>query len=130
MALCDSESNPADDASRGLKMSRFLERKRWINRLSFLWKPIDEWPKRPTDVSISAQNDPDVAAVSTNTLVSYQRNDMMEYFTRFSQWYRLKKIVAWLLRVKSVRDRSKQSLVKSPAQSGEQTHQPIMVEEL
>ncbi|CAB3991460.1 OTU domain-containing [Paramuricea clavata] len=57
----DSALNPVDDASRGLKMSRFLENKRWINGPSFLWKATDEWPKRPVDVSVNTLDDPEVA---------------------------------------------------------------------
>lgn len=60
----DSVSNPADDASRGLKMSRFLEGKRWTNGSPFLWKPINEWPECTVDVSINTFDDPEVAVSS------------------------------------------------------------------
>ena len=77
-----SALNPADDASRGLTMSRFLENKRWINGPSFLWKAMDEWPKRPVDVTVNALDDPEIAVISTNTTVSGQPNEIMEYFSR------------------------------------------------
>ena len=83
----DSSLNPADDASRGLKMLRFLDNKRWINGPSFLWKATDEWPKQPVDVNVNTLDDPEVALISTSTIVSGQPNKMMEYFSRYSQWY-------------------------------------------
>ncbi|CAB4017958.1 Hypothetical predicted protein, partial [Paramuricea clavata] len=124
----DSALNPADDASRGLKMSRFLENKRWINGPSFLWKATDEWPKRPVDVSVNTLDDPEVAVISANTIVSGQHNEILEYFSRFSQWYRLKKAIAWLLRMKPRRDRNRRNLGDSSTQ--DMTPKPIMVEEL
>ncbi|CAB4021922.1 uncharacterized protein LOC110248158 [Paramuricea clavata] len=124
----DSALNPADDASRGLKMSRFLENKRWINGPSFLWKATDEWPKRPADVSINTLDDPEVAAISANTIISGQHNEILEYFSRFSQWYRLKKAIAWLLRMKPRQDRNRRNLGDSSTQ--DKTLKPIMVEEL
>ena len=102
----DSALNPADDASRALTMSRFLENKRWINGPSFLWKAMDEWPKRLVDVTVNALDDPEVAVISTNTTVSGQPNEIMGYFSRFSQWYRLERAIAWLLRKKPRQDRN------------------------
>ena len=96
----DSTSNPADDASRGLKILCFLERRRCVNAPMFLWKPVDEWPECPIDVNTNAPDDPEITIVSLNTAVVNQRNDMMQQFARFPQWYRLKKVVAWLLRIK------------------------------
>ena len=124
----DSALNPADDASCGLTMSRFLENKRWINGPSFLWKAMDEWPKRPVDVTVDALDDPEVAVTSTNTTVSGQHNEIMGYFSRFSQWYRLKRAIAWLLRIKPRQDRNRHSLVDSSTQN--KTPRPIVIEEL
>ncbi len=36
-----TKENPADDASRGLKVEYFLSNKRWIDGPSFLWRPSD-----------------------------------------------------------------------------------------
>ena len=56
-----------------------------------------------------------------------QRNDMIEYFSRFSQWYRLKKAIAWLLRMKPTRERNTQNLDSS---SKNATLKSITVDEL
>ena len=118
----DSTSNPADDASRGLKISCFLERRRWINGPMFLWKPVDEWLECPIDVNTNAPDDPEIAIVSLNTAVVNQRNDMMQQFARFSQWYRLEKVVPLLLRIKPRRNLKTLRKTLKP--------HPIMVEDL
>jgi hypothetical protein len=120
--------NPADDASRDLKMSCFLDNKRWINGPSFLWNATDECPKHPVDVSVNTLDDPEVSVISANTIVSGQHNDIMEYFSRFSQWYRLKKAMACLLCMKPRRHRNRRSLVDSSTQG--MSPKPVMVEEL
>ena len=38
----DTKSNPADDASRGLR-PRELSKSKWITGPDFLWQPEDEW---------------------------------------------------------------------------------------
>ena len=38
----DTESNPADDASRGLDGPSILRQQRWLEGPNFLWKPEDE----------------------------------------------------------------------------------------
>ena len=41
---CPGKENPADDASRGLEMSKFLKNERWLKGPAFLWKSEDRWP--------------------------------------------------------------------------------------
>ena len=56
---------------------------------------------------------------------------MLEHFTRSSQWHPLKKVGAWLLRVKSYRNRSQLNPVVGPRKKkGPSKPQPILVEEL
>lgn len=40
----EGERNPADDASKGLKMNDMLANKRWLEGPEFLWKSKDCWP--------------------------------------------------------------------------------------
>ena len=89
---------------------------------------MDEWPKRPVDVTVNALDDPEIAVISTNTTVSGQSNEIMGYFCRFSQWYRLKRAIAWLLRMKPRQDRNRHCLVDSSTQN--KTPRPIVIEEL
>ena len=39
------EENPADDASKGLKLDELLQNERWLKGPSFLWKSESEWPE-------------------------------------------------------------------------------------
>ena len=56
---------------------------------------------------------------------------MLEHFTRSSQWHPLKKVGAWLLRVKTYRNRSQLNPVVGPRKrKGPSKPQPILVEEL
>ena len=41
----DSNSNPGDDASRGLSVEGLLGSNHWIHGPDFLWKNEDEWLK-------------------------------------------------------------------------------------
>lgn len=90
-----SKDNPADDASRGLKVAGFLKTSRWWEGPAFLWRHEEDWPNDAFDVSLSA-DDKEVkreaamnainvcnAVTPTDQLISY-----------FSDWKRLKKAAA------------------------------------
>ena len=47
---CPGKENPADDASRGLEMSKFLKNERWLKGPAFLWKTEDHWPEIKHDM--------------------------------------------------------------------------------
>ena len=40
----DTESNPADDASRGLSAEELIHSKRWLSGSAFLWEEDKNWP--------------------------------------------------------------------------------------
>ena len=96
----------------------------------FLWKPVHEWLECPIDVNTNAPDDPEITIVSLNTAVANQRNDMMQQFARFPQWYRLKKVVAWLLRIKLRQNLSRVNPAISPMKRKTLKPHPIMVEDL
>ena len=41
---CPGGRNPADDASRGLEMPKFLQSERWLTGPAFLLQPEEKWP--------------------------------------------------------------------------------------
>ena len=45
----DTKSNPADDASRGIRMQELVNGSRWINGPEFLWKNESHWPTSSTN---------------------------------------------------------------------------------
>ena len=49
--------NPADDASRGLKVEALLTATWWKISLSFLWEQKDKWPNQSSPIS---RDDPEV----------------------------------------------------------------------
>ena len=95
--------NPADEASRGLMIDRFLANRRWIEGPEFLQKAEEAWPVNILDSSIAA-DDPEVkkelmvnAVIIEDTQTATQR--LMSYF---SDWNRLKKSVAWFLKIRKL----------------------------
>ncbi|KAK0144647.1 hypothetical protein N1851_016989 [Merluccius polli] len=88
-----SKDNPADDASRGMKVSDFLNNHRWLGGPTFLWKREEDWPRTVLDVSVDSDDQEVKKEVTVNTIsvcdVAY-----------FSDWRRLKTAVAWILRLK------------------------------
>ena len=96
------------------------------------WKSEDAWPSQQYSVSTVAENDPEVKrepqAFPTNTKAG---STLGQLFGRFSQWHRLKKFVAWILRYRAnlrsavVRRKSGPMLLNKAARI-----EPITVEEM
>ncbi|XP_070570536.1 uncharacterized protein [Ptychodera flava] len=98
----DTKANPADDASRGLTVDKFLQNKRWLRGPDFLWKRESEWPTQQ-DISRALGNkDPEVkreASVYSTVLVE-QEFGVEKILLRYSSMMKLKKIVGWFLLAK------------------------------
>ncbi|XP_071085629.1 uncharacterized protein [Haliotis cracherodii] len=96
-----SSLNPAEDASRGLDADELLAKENWLQGPSFLWENKDTWQKTPTVLPVSGE-DLEVKKVKVN----FASSDKVEPSTtdrllsRYSSWYHLKKMVAWILRLK------------------------------
>ncbi|XP_028679645.2 uncharacterized protein LOC114668167 [Erpetoichthys calabaricus] len=93
--------NPADQASRGLSIENFLKSTTWSQGPSFLLKPEKEWPKRPDQLNDSLiEDDPEVKSCTVNvTKIEEATEPINKLITYFSDWHRLKKAVAWFLKV-------------------------------
>lgn len=96
-----TSQNPADEASRGLKMEQFLMNRRWTNGPEFLWKAEEEWPRSILEGNI-ATDDPEVKReVITNVVVVDDAGSATHQLLAYhSDWKRLKKSVAWILKIK------------------------------
>ena len=98
----DSESNPADDVSRGLRASELVRSTRWFEGPEFLRHDEAQWPTNPVYMGDLPETDPEIrrnpvvySAVSTG-------DDIFDtLFQRRSGWYELKRDFAWLLRVRA-----------------------------
>ena len=100
----DTDSNPADDASRGLSAAALLRQQRWTKGPQFLWKAEAEWPQQPFPVGEVLDDDPEVKKVACASTVVMKDpaasvNKLIEYH---SSWRRLKLAVAVFLRIKAV----------------------------
>ena len=95
------DDNPADDASKGLRLQEMAKDNRWMNGPTFLWKEEDSWPTRiefprlkDIDVEVRKESRIYVAAVAQDPL------DILIH--HYSSWWKLKRAFAWLLRYKEV----------------------------
>ena len=127
-----TKQNPADDASRGLSAEGLLTKNRWIQGPDFLWKSEDEWPSQQYSVLSVVENDPEVKrepeVFSTNAEAG---STLGQLFGRFSQWHRLKKFVAWILRYRANLRRAVVCRESGPMPLNKATRiEPITVEEM
>lgn len=107
----NSSSNPADLASRGVKVDSFLKNESWISGPAFLVRSQEEWPMDPTYRDVILPHDPEIKRSALVNMIEVNKNsDPISYlFDYFSSWIRLKKAVAWFLRLRQIlMDRSKE----------------------
>lgn len=97
----NSSSNPADIASRGLTVDAFLKANSWLTGPSFLTKPESEWPKMPSYTLKLSVNDLEVKEVCVNAVSADNSDYTSQFFSHYSDWYRLKRAIAWFLKFKS-----------------------------
>lgn len=100
----NSSSNPADLVSRGVKVDSFLKNEMWISGPTFLMRPQEEWPVDPTNRNEVLSHDPEIkrSAMVNMVEVKEESDSVLRLFNYFSSWIRLKKSVAWLLRLKGI----------------------------
>jgi len=97
-----SGSNPADVASRGLDGAALTSEDKWLHGPVFLKREEDSWPRPPEGLEQPLLSDPEVKTTVLSTLVPAEDGGPLGLlFARYSSWYRLRRAVAWLLRVKS-----------------------------
>uniref|UniRef100_A0A0S7ENZ8 PPUP8834 n=1 Tax=Poeciliopsis prolifica TaxID=188132 RepID=A0A0S7ENZ8_9TELE len=98
----NSSLNPADIASRGTKFTTLIQNHNWICGPHFLYEEESEWPTRP-DIPNTMDKDSEIkkaALVSLLTMTEVSPiKKLVEYY---SDWHKLKKAVAWMLRMKDL----------------------------
>ena len=94
--------NPADDASKGLKVDELLTNSSLKVSPPFLWQSGDKWPSYPGVEELSEDDHEDKKDVKVGGVLTdgdaVQVDQLLE---RFSSCYSLKKFVAWFLRYKT-----------------------------
>ena len=85
-----------------LTVQKLLQNQRWIQGPNFLYQTEDQWPTLASDSSINLEDDPEVKTVKVNaTAVSKPDDPIIRLLTYHSSWYKLKKSVAWILKIKN-----------------------------
>ncbi|KAL0164586.1 hypothetical protein M9458_040339, partial [Cirrhinus mrigala] len=97
----NTSQNPADQASRGLKIQSFMESKSWFQGPSFLRKEV-EWPKQPEQWPSLTEEDVEVktSAAVTCTNSNECTDPLNQLFEYYSSWHKLKKAAAWILQLR------------------------------
>ena len=90
-----SSDNPADDGTRPS-----CSVNRWLTGPSFLQEPESRWPQPPHSLPDLPAEFEIVKQTVAGTEVAVSDGDMEERFARFSSFYRLKRTVARILRLK------------------------------
>ncbi|KAK2564378.1 hypothetical protein P5673_011803 [Acropora cervicornis] len=96
----ESESNPADEGSRGVNAKDFIRKSQWIRGPEFLWQTEDHWPRQGSYENEIQESCPEVKKVTANTTVIEEYGSMLSRFERFSSWQRLKTAVALCMEYK------------------------------
>lgn len=121
----DTNSNPADEASRGLSADELLSDHRWLHGPSFLMKDEAEWPKMPASGLKMSDDDPEVKKVQICLVQKGREVSVLDrLIDRHSSWHSLKKNVAWILRAR------KWLLIKVKNEPEEMSKDPLTVEEI
>lgn len=96
-----TKENPADDASRGLRVRDLVEHNRWIEGPSFLHKPEEDWPADRVDTAVRADDLELKKEVVVNAVnVRDSPDGTSRLIAHFSDWRRLKIAAAWFLKLK------------------------------
>ena len=98
----NTKFNPADDASRGLSVDNLINNRRWIKGPEFLWEAESMWPSSVAKLEPIPESDSEVkrATKSYSTHVESTESMTKLIFSKFSNWKKLQKAVAWMLRYK------------------------------
>lgn len=99
-----SRENPADYASRGMDSQTLLNQRKWIRGPDFLWQEESTWPQQPDMLRKTDNNDPEIKEVVNSLVVSinFSMSTINKLFESYSDWHRLKKAVAIILRVRKL----------------------------
>ena len=133
-----TEKNPADEFSRGMTICQMLANPRCLQGPDYLWKEENQWPQVPEEISgplsgedlevkksqvpKSAKSSIQVAVAVVNPEDNPDPVDVL--INHYSSWLRLKRAVAWWLRLK------KYLLRKSKSQAVQDESKFLTVTEL
>ena len=95
----NQDDNPADDASKGLRLQEMTKDSRWVNGPTFVWKEEDSWPAR-IEVPRLKDSDAEVRKESRIYVTAVAQDPFDSLIHHYSSWWKLKRAFAWLLHYK------------------------------
>ena len=96
-----SEENPADYASRGVSIRKFLDLQDWFDGPKFLWKSKSFWPKQEIPQTENLDEDAEVCKEKKVLSTSTKPESIDLIIQSSSSWIRLKRKIAWLIKIKN-----------------------------
>ena len=98
----NTKFNPADDAVRGLSVDNLINNSRWVKGSEFLWEAESMRPSSVAKLEPIPESDSEVkrAAKSYSIHVDFTKGMTNLFFSKFSNWKKLQKSAAWMLRYK------------------------------
>ena len=93
------DDNPADDASKGLKLEELTKNGRWLNGPAFLWKEEANWPAM-INVPELRDSDPEVKKENKIHVTTVTQDPLDMLVRHFSSCWKVKTAFAWLMRYK------------------------------
>lgn len=109
--------NPADDASRGMVAEDLVSSHRWKNGPGFLYEDEVTWPRQPVFNCAELESIAEVKRTQIVYALKMEEDYTNKLLRYYSSWHRLKKAVAWLLRLRNIL--SKKLHQKGPLVTGE-----------
>lgn len=88
-------SNPADLASRGLRVKAFLKDDLWLCGPQFLLLSKEQWPTNPCSPGeLSEQDDPEVkTSIVANAVMAEEVHSVSQFVDCTSSWNCLKRVM-------------------------------------
>ena len=96
----NSRSNPADFVSRGLAADAFLICENWLSGPNFILQSSDLWPTNPDPTALVCEDLEVKRVAQTHSIQVQPSNATDNLMVYFSSWIKLKRAVAWFLKVK------------------------------
>ena len=134
-----TDLNPADIASRSMKMSEPEKVNTWKHGPKYLWKRKEEWPKEPEGLGQLPAGMFELSSQITSSFAQdLERQASVEIIdlilSKISSWRKMTKIVAWWLRLQSRHHQSNgettRQISTSPESQRVRSSRPLSVEDI
>ena len=97
----DTNRNPADQASRGISPSSLHTDCTWLKGPDFLYSSEEFWPEPPCTFPSMPPEFSVLKKTVAATSIEGSMVSLEDRFARISTWHKLRKVVAWILRLKN-----------------------------